>query len=165
MKMTVEYEKAVEVVAWNPPVNWVRDKILEAGTTIGSVHFNKRGGGELRKMSYRLHVTNPTVAAVPKSKMATKIEKVTKKVCSICGNYDCKIGPFKTITVDVPVAVKKVDKKEIDTRNNQITVLDANKVVRDKDGKVIGRGAWRTIPLENVVRIRNKGTTYIISHY
>ena len=42
--------------------------------------------------------------------------------------------------------------KRRDLENGQMTVFDVNKVVR-KDGEVIGRGAWRTVPLENVVRI------------
>ena len=113
-----------EVIAWNPPVEWVKEQIENAGTTIGSVHFNKRKSGDLRKMSYRLHVTNPSTAKTPSG--------------------------------------KKGKKKDIDQKNRQMTVLDANKVVRDKEGKVIGRGAWRTVPLENVVRISNKGVVYEI---
>ena len=51
----------------------------------------------------------------------------------------------------------------MDAKNDQMTVLDVNKVVY-KDGAVVGRGAWRTIPLENVERICNKGTTYVIQY-
>ena len=138
---------AREVIAWNPPVDWVKDAMESAGTTIGSVHFNKRKNGELRKMSYRLHVTNPKVAAKPKG--------LTPLVCSICHRADCPQPKF----LDTPVKSKKT----IDKANNQMTVLDANKVVRDKDGVVLGRGAWRTVPLENVVRIKNKGVTYLIN--
>jgi hypothetical protein len=54
------------VLAWNPPVEWVKETIERAGTTIGSVHFLKRENGELRKMSYRLHVRKPSVAKAPK---------------------------------------------------------------------------------------------------
>ena len=53
-------------------------------------------------------------------------------------------------------------RKDIDNANSQMTVLDANKVVKDIDGKIIGRGAYRCIPLENVVRISNNGCLYII---
>lgn len=119
-----------QIIAFNPPIDWVREKIEEAGTTIGSVHFNKRKNGELRKMSYRLHVTNPSVASVPGKKRTSNRSK-----------------------------------KSIDKDNNQMTVLDSNKVVRDKTGKVIGRGAWRTVPLENVVRIKNKGKEILIKQY
>jgi len=44
-----------------------------------------------------------------------------------------------------------------------MTVFDVNKVVRDDSGTIIGRGAWRTIPLERVERICNKGVLYIIN--
>ena len=53
-------------------------------------------------------------------------------------------------------------RKEIDKKHNQMTVLDANKVVKDIEGNIIGRGSWRTIPLDNVIRISNKGNIYII---
>jgi hypothetical protein len=131
-----------EIIAWNPPVEWIRDAIEQAGTTIGSVHFNKRSSGKLRKMSYRLHVTNPSTAQKPKE---------IKRKCFRCVSF-CSI-PIKR------------SKKIIDSDNDQITVLDANKVVRDGNGNVIGRGAWRTIPLENVTRISNRGTTYTINRF
>jgi hypothetical protein len=143
-----------EVIAWNPPNDWVREVIENAGNKIGSVHFNKRSNGELRKMSYRLHVQNPSVAAAPKG---TNIDYV----CSVCGRSgqeiidECK-GYLKPV-----VKTPAKSKKDIDASNNQITVLDTNKVVR-KDGEILGRGAWRTVPLENVVRVRNGGTTYTI---
>lgn len=148
---TVKTKVSKEVIAWNPPVDWIRDAIENAGTTIGSVHFNKRTGkGDLRKMSYRLHVTNPTTAAAPKG---------LKRVCTVCGKTEdkCTTGPYQY------APSTKKSKKSIDASNDQITVLDANKVVRDKSGEVIGRGAWRTVPLEKVTRIANCGTTYIIN--
>ena len=142
-----------EIIAWNPPTAWIKEQIENAGTTIGSVHFHKRKGGELRKMSYRLHVTNPSVAAAPKG---TKMERI----CKVCGKKEsaCKSGPYR----DVSVKKSSKSKKDIDSANTQMTVLDANKVVRDVNGKVIGRGAWRTVPLEKVIRIANRGITYLI---
>jgi hypothetical protein len=133
------------VEAWNPPISWVKEKIEAAGTTIGSVHFTKRENGELRKMSYRLHVTSPSVAKAPKG---------IKTVCT-CGISTCQVGPFKKVP-------STKDRKTINTANNQMTVLDANKVVRDEAGNIIGRGQWRTIPLENVLRIKAKGEEIII---
>ena len=49
-----------------------------------------------------------------------------------------------------------------DKDNLQMTVLDVNKVVRDQDGNIIGRGAYRTIPLENVERVAVKGKVYVV---
>ena len=138
-----------EVIAWNPPIDWVREVIENAGTKIGSVYFTKRGDGKLRKMSYRLHVKNPSVAAAPKG---------TIQKCALCGRSG------KDLTVMCKEFLKKKSKKDVDKTNNQITVLDTNKVIW-KDGEVIGRGAWRTVPLENVVRVRNCGTTYVIKRF
>jgi len=50
-----------------------------------------------------------------------------------------------------------------DSDNFQMTVLDCNKVVRDKKGRISGRGAWRTIPLENVERVCVRGKIYKIA--
>lgn len=177
-----------EIIAFNPPVDWVRQQIEAAGTTIGSVHFKKRENGELRKMSYRLHVTAPSVAKAPKGTTPTTpattiaATTVTTEVCERCGKTkavdmnkprttECNMGPYKTVTKTVdapvvaPVSKPKVNKKVVDKANDQMTVLDANKVVRDEQGNIIGRGAWRTIPLENVVRIACKGNEYVINRY
>ena len=51
-----------------------------------------------------------------------------------------------------------------DSDNLQMTVLDVNKVLRDKKGKICGRGAWRTIPLDNVKRICVNGKIYRIKN-
>ena len=98
----------------------------------GSVHFIKRSDKKLRKMSYRLHVTNPTFANAPKG----------------TGN-----------------------RKGVNKRNNQMTVFDTNKVLRDKQGNILydetgkqQRGAWRTIPLENVKRVFADGVEYIVQN-
>lgn len=46
-------------------VRKVRDIILSAGNTIGSVHFRKRSDGSKRRMCYRLHATKPSYAQQP----------------------------------------------------------------------------------------------------
>lgn len=57
-------------------------------------------------------------------------------------------------------------RKTQDSKNMQLTVLDVNKVLRAKSGrrkgKISGRGAFRTIPLENVKRLCVAGTIYKI---
>jgi hypothetical protein len=103
----------------------VRQIMSLAGGSIGSVHFLKRKTGELRKMSYKLHVKNPSVAKAPS------------------GNNSGK-------------------RKDTDKKNSQMTVFDVNKVVRDSDNAIIGRGAYRTVPLENVIQITVKGKVYKI---
>jgi len=131
-------ETTHEVLAWNPPMSWIRETIEKAGTTIGSVHFRKRSDGKLRKMSYRLHVKNPSVALAPKG-----LKEVGEDSSKHSVTY-------------------KISRKIIDRENNQMTVFDANKVVRGDDGAILGRGAWRCISLENVIRIANKGIVYTI---
>jgi hypothetical protein len=49
--------------------------------------------------------------------------------------------------------------KDVDKDNVQMTVLDVNKQVKAKDG-TIGRGAWRVIPLENVISVRANKVEY-----
>ena len=46
-------------------VRKVREILLSAGNTIGSVRFRKRSDGTLRKMCYRLHAQRPTYAQQP----------------------------------------------------------------------------------------------------
>jgi hypothetical protein len=61
------------------------------------------------------------------------------------------------------------NRKEINKKNTQLTVFDVNKVCRDRQGKIKYsdegkqlRGAWRTVPLENVTRVCVDGVTYQI---
>lgn len=62
----------------------------------------------------------------------------------------------------------KTNRKDVNKKNNQMTVFDVNKVIREKDGTIKYhdgkqcRGAWRTIPLENVERVCAGGLTYVI---
>jgi len=66
-----------------------------------------------------------------------------------------------------PTGERMTERRKHDSDNLQMTVLDVNKVLRAKSGrrkgKISGRGAWRTIPLENVVRtcIKNKISKFI----
>ena len=145
-----------EVVAYHPPVEVVAGWIKEAGTKIGSVHFIKRSNNKLRKMCYRLHVKSPSVAKAP-NRTQTKIVMQ----CIVCGatkeSGRCA-GPF----VKVPIKVNTGRRSVVDLANDQMTVLDVNAVVRNSIGDTIGRGAWRTIALENVTRICNNKTVYTI---
>ncbi len=49
--------------------------------------------------------------------------------------------------------------KQIDRNNKQLTVFDVNKILY-RNNKMNGRGAWRTIPMENVERMKVLGTIY-----
>ena len=118
----------------SPSLVFVKALILGAGNKIGSVHFIKRSDGKLRKMTYRLHCSNPSVASIPGSPGSGKKDERRKVL----------------------------DRKVINDNNDQLTVLDTNKVVRNSSGEIIGRGSWRTIPLEGVVRVSNNGIIYLI---
>ena len=61
------------------------------------------------------------------------------------------------------------NRKGVNKRNTQMTVFNTNKVHRDKNGNIEydetgkqQRGAWRTIPLENVKRVFADGVEYIV---
>jgi hypothetical protein len=108
----------------------VETLLRKAGSKIANVRFTKRSNNGLRRMCYRLGVTNPQTASKPKG---------------------------------------KTNRKDINKKNTQMTVYDTNKVVRDvrgaikydENGKQL-RGAWRTVPLENVTRIAVDGVIYEI---
>jgi len=114
--------------------NEIETLLRKAGNKIGSVHFVKRTGKkELRKMCYRLHVKNPSHASAPKG-------------------------------------TGSKSRKDINKKNNQMTVFDTNKVLRNRAGEIKvdsegkqQRGAWRTVPLDQVTRICVDGVTYTIS--
>ena len=123
-------EKSITLHNANP--DDIKVLLGKAGTKIASVNFHRRSDNRLRKMCYRLHVTNPSYASKPKGK-------------------------------------GKGNRSAINERNTQMTVFDVNKVCRDRSGNIKlcdngkqMRGAWRTIPLEKVTRIRVDGITYNI---
>ncbi len=47
-----------------------------------------------------------------------------------------------------------------DSDNMQLTVLDINHAIHNKKGHIIGRGHWKSIPLENVIRVQARGRIY-----
>ena len=55
-------------------------------------------------------------------------------------------------------------KKRQDFKNDLLTVFDTNKVLYNKKGKMNGRGAWRSIPLESVERVKVGGEIYRIKN-
>lgn len=68
-----------------------------------------------------------------------------------------------------PSSFTSKGKRVVDVMNNQMTVYDVNKVLRDSDGNIIRtesgktcRGAYRTVPLEKVKRIVADGIIYEI---
>lgn len=137
-----------EIIAFSPPIRWIQEKILEAGTKMGSVWFNKREDNSLRKMVYRLHVSVKDAKVEPKAKPRGDVFARAKQA----------------LKDNKPIIVKNaVPRKDVDSKNNQMTVYDVNKVTV-VDGKKV-RGAYRTLPLEGIVRICNNGIIYKIEKY
>ena len=169
----MKIEKLVR--ATDPDVKWIKERIEEAGTKIGSVHFRKRKDNTLRKMCYRLHVKNPSVAKAPVGIKKSDVKQTSSNSpiyeCMQCkkpkgeGKNECMLGPFHIVAKLTSKSSRRPvkSKKEIDKANNQMTVFDVNKVVYE-DGVSIGRGAWRTVPLEKVERICSQGTVYEIRY-
>lgn len=111
------------VVEFESSPERVRQIMESVGSKIGNVHFIKRSNGQLRKISYRLHVRNPKVSKSPTGQRDTRSK---------------------------------------DLSNNQMTVYSTNEVIRDSSGNIIGRGGYRVVPLENVVRVVAAGRVYEI---
>jgi len=68
--------KVLEIQDKKKRVSIVKGLILSAGNHIGSVHFRKRSDGSKRRMSYRLHVKEPTYAKAPSGKKSYKHRKI-----------------------------------------------------------------------------------------
>lgn len=137
----------------NATLNDVKGLIERAGNQIGSVHFVKRSTGELRKMAYRLHVTNPT-----------NVKSPIKEVKSYVYNHPTSgaLLQFRDTKGRFTVSPEKriATHNKVQESNGQINVFDVNKQVI-KDGKKV-RGAYRTVPLEGVQRVVVNGVTYDI---
>jgi len=123
------------VVEYDPDPERIRQLMRKAGSKFGVVHFIKKGNGELRKMSYRLGVRKP-------------------KHCTAPGDGSKKAS---------------ISRRDQDSTNKTMTVYDVNQVHRDKSGQVKVdengrklRGAYRTVPLENVIMVVVQGTRYKI---
>jgi hypothetical protein len=70
-------------ITWNTlpeRINKVRDKILSAGNTIGSVTFEKRTDETTRRMSFRLHAKHPSFAPAPSSNNTTREKNREKNI-------------------------------------------------------------------------------------
>ena len=103
----------------------VKSLLTSVGNKIGSVQFKSRTNGKVKKMAYKLHVTNPQYAKKPKGK-------------------------------------KSMERKSRDAEKNLLTVFSTNSLRYDKDGKLCGRGDYRSIPLEGVFRVKVGGVIHKI---
>lgn len=54
------------------------------------------------------------------------------------------------------------NRKMQDKQNDTITVYSTNDIIKNKRGRVIGRGAYKTIPLDGIVRVVAGGKVYKI---
>ena len=61
----------------------VRQIMESVGSRIGNVHFIKRSNGQLRKMSYMLHVSNPKIGKKPSGNRDTKSKDLSNKQITV----------------------------------------------------------------------------------
>lgn len=67
---------------------------------------------------------------------------------------------YRLHCVPVYAPIPKGNRKAINKKHNLITVLDVNQPLYNRKGHIIGRGAWKSIPLDSVVRVKAGGTIY-----
>ncbi len=160
--------KREEIKIVNTKPENIRHLIKELNNNIGSVSFKTRKDGKIRKMAFRLHVKKPKNAKWPfDAQDANTIVGVDTSSTDSMGVGvtvgNCGMIPVKQGNATVMVSANglatsvKSNKANIDLANCQITVFDVNKVNEDKT-----RGAYRTIPLENIIEMTINGTKYII---
>lgn len=68
----------------------------------------------------------------------------------------CRLHVYKPTYSESPKGAKKINASDYDN----ILVFDCNKILHNKKGKMNGRGAYRTVPLMNVVRVKVNGEIY-----
>lgn len=116
-----------EVSVFNPTVDFIREKILKAGNKIGSVYFYRRSDNKLRKICYRLHSYK-----------------------SLKRNTECLTSSNRASHNN---RSNRSNRRQVDMANNLITVLSTNDIKRDKLGNILGRGQYKSIPLDRIIRI------------
>ena len=72
----------------------------------------------------------------------------------------CRSHVVKPQYVKAPTRKNSLYKKDIDRSNDLITVYDNNCLRYDKEGRLNGRGSYKSIPLANVTRIKVGGEIY-----
>jgi len=116
-----------------------RIEMEKVGTDIGGVTFFKRSTGKVRSMAYRIGVKNPSFAKTPNGK-GDKTGKGTHA------------------------------RKKRDADNLLMTVFDVNAVthgrtVKTKRRYIVGRGAWKSIPLDTVIKVNSNGNKVLFKKY
>jgi len=111
---------------------------------------SKSKAERIKKVRKAIHSTGNFIGAV------TFVKRSTGEIRSMAYRLHC-VNPSCATKPTLKGHRKTVAK---DNGNTQITVLDVNKPVKNRKGHVIGRGAWRSIPLENVLRIKARNVIY-----
>jgi hypothetical protein len=68
----------------------------------------------------------------------------------------CRLHVRKPTYSESPNGTKRINASDYDN----LIVFDCNKILHNKKGKMNGRGAYRTVPLMNVVRVKVNGEIY-----
>jgi hypothetical protein len=89
---TAKQSGAKTVALTNAKPAEIEALLRKAGSKIASVHFKKRSNNELRKMCYRLGVTNPSAASRPKGGNASRktVNKKNKQITVFDVNKVCR---------------------------------------------------------------------------
>jgi hypothetical protein len=89
---TAKQSGAKTVALTNVKPTEVEALLRKAGSKIASVHFKKRSNNELRKMCYRLGVTNPSSASRPKGGNASRkdVNKKNRQITVFDVNKVCR---------------------------------------------------------------------------
>lgn len=167
---TKQPKETIKIVHTKPED--IRYLIQELGNNIGSVSFKKRKDGSVRKMAFRLHVKKPKNAKWPfdtqdpnaivgvdtenTDTMGAGVTVGSSGMVPVKQGNHTVLMPASLVNPSHIIAYKR---KSVDLSNCQITVFDVNKVNKDKT-----RGAYRTIPLENILEMTINGTKYIVDN-
>ena len=140
---------------------------IEVDKSVSQIHTIAKGlGGQVvslkdvkpSEVEQLLRQAGSKIASVHFKK---RFNNVLRKMC-----YRLNVKNPKSATIPKGNS----DRKDVNKKNSQMTVFDVNKVVKDRDGNIKldengkrMRGAWRTVPLENVTRICVDGVVYEIA--
>ena len=136
---------------------------------------------QVHQVAKTLGEKNVTLSDIGPEEVGTLLKKAGTKIGSVHfvkrSNGDLRKMCFRLHVTTPSFANKPKGKKAgksrkaVNKKNNQMTVFDTNKVLRDNAGDIKTdengkqqRGAWRTVPLDKVTRICVDGITYTIEN-
>jgi hypothetical protein len=145
---------------------------IEVEQNVNDIHtIAKALGGAMNNKTVTLEKVAPKEVETLLRKAGSKIASVHFKKRS---NNELRKMCYR-LGVKNPTSASRpkggnASRKDVNKKNKQMTVFDVNKVCRDRQGNIKYdengkqlRGAWRTVPLENVTRVCVDGVVYEIN--